>query len=107
MIPSQVINIDSDPKGGKIKATDLHREATTPTAYLVYKGPLKDINVRIEKEGYVSQEAVLSKRVTPSYWINILNGWGFLVDFVTGAMWNYQDTVYMKLEPIPSDSQAQ
>jgi len=56
--------------------------------------------VRLEKDGYVPQEAVIKKGITPSFILNFLFPPGFVVDVISGAMWNYQPEVFMKLEPI-------
>ena len=99
----QVINVDSDPKGAEVKSNMLHRPATTPTTFSFDKTGTPEVQVRIEKEGYVPQEMVLKKSVTPSFFANLLLFGAFwiggAVDIITGAMWNYQPEVFMKLEP--------
>ncbi len=39
----------------------------------------------------------INKGVTPSYWANLLNGWGFLIDWATGKMWKYDTSTYVVL----------
>lgn len=105
-----VVNVDSDPKGATVTSVKLPRKATSPTAFSFDKDG-QDVNVRVEVEGYTPQETILERHVTPSFWANFLwFSWfpvGMITDYLTGAMWNYQDTVYIKLEPIPSHSSAQ
>ncbi len=105
-----IVNVDSDPKGAVVASNKLPRKATSPTSFSFNKDG-QDVNVRLEMVEYTPQETILERRVTPSFWANFLWGWvfpiGMITDYLTGAMWNYQDTVYMKLEPIPSHSPAQ
>ena len=97
-----LIGVDSDPKGAMVSSNMLHREATTPTTFSFDKAGSPEVKVRLEKEGFVPQETVVKKNVTPSFLLNVLFWPGFIVDVVSGAMWNYQPEVFMKLEPIPS-----
>lgn len=45
--------------------------------------------ITIRKAGYKDQKLVLRREVDDLYWINVYNLFGFLVDFATGAMWDY------------------
>jgi len=36
---------------------------------------------------------VVYKELADSYWLNILNGIGFFIDYATGAMWQYPESV--------------
>lgn len=100
-----VVNVDSDPKGAIVSSAKLSRKATSPTAFSFDKDG-QDVNIRLEAEGFTPQETVLERRITPSFWANFLWGQAFFIgmftDYVTGAMWNYQDNIFMKLEPLPS-----
>ena len=97
----QAVYIDSNPKGAKIESNALHREATTPISFTFKKG--EDVYVKLTKDGYGEQSEVLYKKVTPTFWLNFLWGYGFpvgmLIDWATGAMWDYQEEAYIKLEP--------
>lgn len=97
----QAVYVDSDPKGADVKSNKLPRAATTPTSFAFDKGG--DLTVSITKDSYVEQSVVVHKRITPSFWANLL--WvyffpiGMLVDAASGSMWNYDENVYVKLEP--------
>ena len=97
-----VIGVDSDPKGAEVKSNMLHRAATTPTTFSFDKSGSPEVTVRLEKEGFVPQESVVKKSVTPAFILNLLFPPGFIVDVVSGAMWNYDPEVFMKLEQKPS-----
>jgi hypothetical protein len=97
----QAVFVDSDPKEANVKSNKLPRAATTPTSFTFDKGG--DLTVSITKDGYVEQSLVVHKRITPSFWANLLWGYlfpiGMLVDYSSGSMWNYDENVHVKLEP--------
>jgi hypothetical protein len=45
--------------------------------------------VKVIDECYEPTIAKADKGVTGSYWVNIFNGIGFLIDWATGDMWYY------------------
>lgn len=96
----QSVYVDSDPKGAEVKSNKLPRAATTPTSFSFSKGG--DVSVTMSKDGYVDQAIVVNRSVTPSFWANLLWGYGFpigmLIDAASGSMWNYDENVYAKLE---------
>ena len=52
-----------------------------------------EVRVEITDKCYYKTSTTVGKSVTPSYWVNILNGWGFLIDWATGKMWKYDNSV--------------
>ncbi len=50
-----------------------------------------ELTVTVTDKCYDNTTTNISSSVTPSYWANILNGYGFIIDWATGAMWNYDN----------------
>ncbi len=48
-----------------------------------------DANLILRKAGYRPVKLQLERSIHPAYWFNVLNLIGFIVDFSTGAMWEY------------------
>ncbi len=55
--------------------------------------------VRVQDERYEPAESRVGRSVRGVYWVNILNGWGFLIDYLTGAMWRHEGIVYVPTDP--------
>jgi hypothetical protein len=47
------------------------------------------VKVTVTDKCYDRTVTTVKKRVTPSYWANILNIYGFGIDWATGDMWKY------------------
>ncbi len=51
----------------------------------------------VRKDGFRDQRFVLHRHASGYFYLNILNGIGFLVDLYSGFMWNYEpDTLELK-----------
>lgn len=51
------------------------------------------VEIKVVDQCYDQTQVSVGKSVTPSYWANLLNGWGFLIDWATGKMWKYDSNV--------------
>jgi hypothetical protein len=109
----ETVYVDSDPRGAEIQSNKLERSAKTPTSFSFWKGG--EIHVDLYKEGYQDQTVEVNKELAPSFWLNLLAldlaPIGMVVDLLSGAMWNYEDTVFAYLEPtgenLPSQPEQQ
>ena len=55
--------------------------------------------IRLQDDRYELTEVNVGRSIRGVYWVNILNGWGFLIDYLTGAMWRYDDLVVVPTDP--------
>ncbi len=60
-------------------------------AVVIAKSSKSNIVVRAVDDRYSAAIAIVDKSITLSFWANILFPYGFIVDFVTGSFWNYDD----------------
>ena len=60
-------------------------------ATVVAKSSYSGITAKVIDDRYNTTTAIVDKSITLSFWANILNGWGFIIDAVTGSFWNYDD----------------
>jgi hypothetical protein len=104
-----MISVDSEPKGAEIRSNKLERRATTPTSFSFYKGG--DVYVTLAKSGHKEQTVELHRGVAPSFVANLLLfelfPVGMAIDFLSGSMWNYQDTVFVEFDQEPADFSQQ
>lgn len=56
------------------------------------------LEIRVTEKCYNTATTRVSRTVTPSFWANFLNLWGFLIDPFTGAMWKYDNNVQIQTE---------
>lgn len=96
----QGVYVDSEPREAKVRSNKFYQQETTPTFINMKKGG--DIYLDISKEGYETDYVQLNKTLTPSVFANLLlfelAPIGLFLDWQTGAMWNYQDKVVVKLD---------
>jgi hypothetical protein len=64
-----------------------------PTTIIAEPSTFQEVSVQVNDDCYDPIQINVKKKITPSYWANILNGWGFLIDPLTGAMWKYNNHV--------------
>ena len=71
----------------------------TPTIINIQPGARSsDYIVQVDEPCYGEARVVVKKELATSYWLNSLNLVGFFVDFATGAMWNYEETVMVPIQ---------
>ena len=57
-----------------------------------------DVTVSVSDECYNDMTITVGKSVAVSYWVNILNIYGFFIDPLTGTMWNLDSQVTMPVQ---------
>jgi DNA-binding beta-propeller fold protein YncE len=127
--PNEVIAVDSDPSGANatIKCTNNISASGTTPARLTIPRKAEGCRVDVEKSGMKAQSVDLERGFNSAYWTNffpasglpigvitafrdentasvafgvgIIGAAGFLVDRVTGAMYDHNPNVKVKLEP--------
>tara|TARA_B110000196_G_scaffold250920_1_gene220284 strand:- start:434 stop:829 length:396 start_codon:yes stop_codon:yes gene_type:complete len=90
---SLMLNSSNGSEGIKVNVTgpDGSYPTTLPATVASSKSSFADLSVTVTDKCYDSTQTNVSKSVTPSYWANILNGYGFVIDWATGAMWKYDN----------------
>ncbi|MCL9780269.1 hypothetical protein M9194_02335 [Vibrio sp. S4M6] len=73
-------------------------QTTLPTTIVAVPSTNTEVSITVVDPCYDHATVVVKKSVTPSYWVNILNGWGFLIDAATGDMWKYDNNVMVPLK---------
>lgn len=86
---SELVSIDSNPQGAKVKVGPYH--GTTPYTVQIPRG--KDYVITAEYNGK-SEVVSLNRSIQGLYWVNILLWPGLIVDAATGKMYNYDPTEY-------------
>lgn len=64
-----------------------------PATIVAEPSTFKGVSIQVLDDCYDPSITEVSKGITMSYWANIFNGWGFLIDPLTGAMWKYNNMV--------------
>lgn len=55
-------------------------------------------SIEVVDDCYEHVTVLLPRSIAPSYWLNILNMYGFLIDPLTGRLWHYDNYVILPLE---------
>lgn len=64
-----------------------------PATIVAEPSTFKSVSIQVQDDCYDPSITEVNKGITTSYWANIFNGWGFLIDPLTGAMWKYNNMV--------------
>jgi hypothetical protein len=81
-------------------------QITTPAGSYVGKLPatvtakpntFHEVSIKVIDKCYQNNTVVVSKGIAASYWVNILNGSGFIIDPLVGTMWDYDDMTSVPL----------
>jgi len=95
---TQQVNFSSTPSGAKL-FVDNQELATPATLTLKRKDRPR---VTSQKEGYKDQVLDLTIHgtdINSTTWLNFFNlGYGFIVDWATGAFWEFRDNNHVVLE---------
>jgi len=95
---SQDIFIDSNPEGATIYEGGL-KVGRTPASITVKKSGFSDKEISLSLEGYERRTFILQKSFDAVAILNFL-GFGWVIDFVTGAIYKYSRTSYdLDLDP--------
>jgi len=89
---TQAISIDSIPSGAKVYV-DGQLRGTTPTSVMMKKS-LSSHSIRIQKDGYGTQNIVMEKSFDPVAILDILWDLG-TTDILTGSVMEYSPNNYM------------
>lgn len=65
--------------------------ARLPATIIAEPSTFQKVSVMITDDCYDPMQYNIKKGITPSYWANIFNFWGFLIDPLTGSMWKYNN----------------
>ncbi|CAH0541966.1 hypothetical protein [Vibrio marisflavi] len=97
---SQTIVATSPDKNVNVDVTTASStyQTTLPTTIVTNPSSTRDVTIKVNDKCYKNTSVTVHKSVTPSYWANILNGWGFLIDYATGDMWKYDNQVLVPTE---------
>ena len=64
-------------------------DAKLPTTIVTSPSTFSKVKVTVNDKCYRPTTTLVKESITLSYWANLLNGYGFLIDPLTGAMWKY------------------
>jgi len=97
---SQTIVATSPDKNVNVDVTTASStyQTTLPTTIVTDPSSTRDVTIKVNDKCYKDTSVTVHKSVAPSYWANLLNGWGFLIDYATGDMWKYDSQVLVPTE---------
>lgn len=67
--------------------------AVTPTTVAASPSIFRGFNLSVDDPCYAPLQQSVRKSVTPLYFLNVFNIYGFGIDFLTGYMFNYENAV--------------
>jgi hypothetical protein len=85
----ETISIDSKPQGAKVQVGPF--KGVTPYQASLPRG--KDYFI-VASYGNETQTMTLNKTVQSCFWVNLLFGLVFIIDWATGKMFKYEPTEY-------------
>jgi hypothetical protein len=92
-------------RGSTDEAAEVRVEAPTstyksklPVTYTGKPSGAKSVTVVLTDECYEPTSVTVDTSINTTAWLNLLNGWGFLVDWITGAIWDYEGNTLMQLQ---------
>lgn len=90
---SFMLNASDGSQGIKVNVAgpDGAYPTTLPATVASSRSSFTDLSVTVTDQCYDRTSTNVSKSITPSFWANIFNGYGFAIDWATGAMWNYDN----------------
>lgn len=93
--PKQNLSVTTDPSGARCtvmrNSSIVGRVDSTPGNFTITRG-MHDIVATCDKNGYETTKAYRETGFnTMSLW-NLLNGFGFIIDFATGELFQYDTT---------------
>lgn len=63
--------------------------AQLPSTIVTEPSSFNPVKISVQDDCYEPTEYNVNKTIAPSYWANLFNVYGFLIDPFTGAMWKY------------------
>ena len=98
----QIVSIEThngEKAKAKIETPDSTFVKEIPSQLTVNKG-WGSVKVTVEDECYLRTTDEVGDSIEPAFWLNFLNGFLFWpVDVVTGAMWEYESSTVVTLQP--------
>lgn len=88
---SENVTFSSEPSGARVYVDGIDRGQTPLT---VPVGKTSSPIVTFRKDGYRDASTALNKKLDIMFILNIFNGFGFIVDLVTGAYNTIDPTIY-------------
>ena len=86
----QVVASDGEKHKVSIETPSGSYAAEIPTTITASPSTFKNVEVRIaSSDCYNPTSLIIGSSITASYWANIFNFYGLLLDPLTGAMWKY------------------
>ena len=82
----------------RVEAPTSTYKSKLPVTYTGKPSGAKSVTVILTDKCYQPTSVTVDTSVNTTAWLNLLNGWGFLVDWITGAIWDYEGNTLMQLE---------
>lgn len=73
-------------------------QTNLPATIVATPSTSRDVSITVADPCYEHTTMIVNKSVTPSYWANIFNLYGFGIDAITGDMWKYDNQVMVPLQ---------
>ncbi len=82
----------------KVESSDTEYVDTLPATLHIYPSDKKlPLTITTLGECVQPNKVTLRKELADYYWLNALNGFGFFVDYATGAMWQYPESAQIEV----------
>ncbi len=76
----------------EIKSDTLTYTRSLPAQISVYPESKKlPLTITTVSDCLIDESITIRKELASAYWLNVFNGFGFFVDYATGAMWQYPE----------------
>ncbi|MFK7822815.1 MAG: hypothetical protein AB8G05_01560 [Oligoflexales bacterium] len=88
----QIVTSDGEKHKADIRTPSGSYSTEVPTTVTASPSSFNDVEISIQSSDCYNPTSIkVGKTIAASYWANIFNGYGFLIDPLTGAMWNYDN----------------
>ena len=78
----------------KVESSATKEIKTLPATIYIYPDDIKAaITITPVGDCIKSNHTILRKELATSYWLNVFNVVGFFIDYSTGAMWQYPESI--------------
>ena len=85
----QVRSSNSEKVKINVSTPDGTYDTATPATIVTSPSSFQNVVVKVIDECYEPTTLTVNKGITPSYWANIFNIYGFFIDPFAGTMWKY------------------
>lgn len=73
-----------------------------PATIVTSPSTFEEVKITVKSKCYEETQVIVSKGITPSFWVNILIFPGLIVDVLDGYMWKYHSQVMVPTTRIKS-----